>query len=200
MPPLPDLPRLSPVRQSAMRRWNALASCHIQTAFFLRHHDHWHDLPWIASTTASGAFVSSHRRDADCSEVGVGRSVKIYLPHYREKIARGCTAGTKVGRASDLIMAVEDDDRVRSGRSAQGAWLNRDRAGPGRKPSGCRKLGSQVHVLLADGQRSIEFQCHKLDRRPTAILVNNLHSFTWEILAPRPAGRPGFSLLARQRG
>ena len=35
MPPLPDFPRLPPVRQSAMHhqgRWNAVASCHAQTS------------------------------------------------------------------------------------------------------------------------------------------------------------------------
>jgi CheY-like chemotaxis protein len=52
------------------------------------------------------------------SEVGVGTSVKIYLPRYLGDALPGESEnpndGTRVGSASEVIMVVEDDDRVRN--------------------------------------------------------------------------------------
>jgi hypothetical protein len=52
------------------------------------------------------------------SEVGVGTSVKIYLPRYPGDAlpdeSENPNDGTRVGSASEVIMVVEDDDRVRN--------------------------------------------------------------------------------------
>jgi CheY-like chemotaxis protein len=53
------------------------------------------------------------------SEVGVGTSVKIYLPRYLGEAPKVGLQGdgkarTMVGQAGEVIMIVEDDDRVRN--------------------------------------------------------------------------------------
>jgi PAS domain S-box-containing protein len=50
------------------------------------------------------------------SEVNVGTSVKIYLPRHigdEEVAARGPRKQTAVGRASEIVLVVEDEERVR---------------------------------------------------------------------------------------
>ena len=52
------------------------------------------------------------------SEVGVGTSVKIYLPRYMgDPVPTGpreASTAVEAGHAGEVIMVVEDDDRVRS--------------------------------------------------------------------------------------
>ena len=91
------------------------------------------------------------------SEVGVGTTVKIYLPrHYGE--ARDRTHGSRSpscdGARTRDVMVVEDDDRVRArvDRSVARAWLRRDRSvsSPARSAAAARNRARRSTLLFTD--------------------------------------------------
>jgi CheY-like chemotaxis protein len=90
------------------------------------------------------------------SEVAVGTSVKIYLPRYLGDTlpagSQSVKTGIKAGHAGEVIMVVEDDDRVRSMSVEALRELGYTVMEAGRPEEAIRMFEAeqQVHLLFTD--------------------------------------------------
>jgi hypothetical protein len=183
--------------------------------------DHQFELGWCLHRKVGGLvpFGIRSMNDADRRKRSSVSTPYESRPPCATKNRKGSIAGKRC-RAAGATINSRWPDVKRSGTMIQPMWP----LAPSRLPTWANyhpkekcddqsmERGSRVHsanrssgtgeFLLPSRRprnstaRDYQFQCYKLDRRSAAILVNHLHSFTWEILAIPPGLPAGLFVVA----